>query len=64
MRLYCDNLIDFVEGRNKFYTIYSGYVSKGDIVVLHNEWEEREFEVIMTIQHDFNKLTLGLGVIE
>ena len=64
MRLYCDNLGDFLSGKLKFYTIDSGYASQGDVVTLYNEETEGLFEVIYTIQHDYNRLTLGLGLVE
>ena len=46
MKLYCDNLHDFINGKKHHYSVTTDKYQIGDIVTLHNDQEECKFRVM------------------
>ena len=46
MRLPCDNIDDFIEGRKHHYSVTTNKYQIGDIVTLHNDHKECNFRVM------------------
>ena len=46
MRLPCENIHDFINGKKHHYSVTTDKYTIGDIVTLHNNQEERKFRVM------------------
>ena len=45
MKLYCDNLHDFISGKLRHYAVKGDY-NKGEVVTLHNNDIQHPFEIV------------------
>lgn len=46
MRLRCDNIDDFINGKKHHYSVTTDKYQIGDIVTLHNDQKECKFRVM------------------
>lgn len=51
-RLPCENLTDFINGLKHFYSVDKGSFKEGQHIILHNDHEEKIFEIINVIRFD------------
>lgn len=59
MKLYADNLNQFIIGERQFYTVQSNKYKRGDVVTLYDNHQEHLFGIILTMEWG-NKTILGL----
>ena len=56
MRLPCDNIDDFIEGRKHHYSVTTDKYTIGDIVTLYNDQEECKFRVMYILNFKEHKI--------
>lgn len=62
MKLYADNLNQFIIGERQFYTVQSSNYKRGDVVTLYDNHQEHEFKIYTAVHWGGNTI-LGLGAI-
>lgn len=60
MTLYADNLNQFVNGQRTFYTVPSGNYKRGDVVTLHDNYNQYAFKIYTVVNWGEHTI-LGLG---
>ena len=50
MRLYCDNLHDFINGINHHYSVTSNRYEQGKAITLFDDYKECDFRIENVIQ--------------
>ena len=56
MRLPCDNIHDFINGKKHHYSVTSDKYQIGDIVTLYNDQEECKFRVMYILNFKEHKI--------
>ena len=56
MKLPCDNLHDFINGKKHHYSVTTDKYQIGDIVTLHNDQEECNFRVMYILNFKEHKI--------
>ena len=56
MKLPCENIDDFIEGRKHHYSVTTDKYQIGDIVTLHNDQKECKFRVMYILNFKEHKI--------
>ena len=56
MKLPCDNIDAFIEGRKLHYSVTTDKYQIGDIVTLHNDHKECKFRVMYILNFNEHKI--------